>query len=111
MDMWQCNSCGYVWDGEEPPHACPKCEAAEARFVELDGRAAALIEQARFTNSLLMHLSLLLEQVMDLAEDGLDDNFDPRCAKIFQQAGEQAEVLQQAIKAELQSHVKSGKWG
>ena len=34
--MWKCNSCGYVWDGEEPLEACPKCEAGAAKFVELD---------------------------------------------------------------------------
>ena len=109
--MWQCEVCGFVWDDEQPPPVCLKCEASPSRFVELDAKTVDLIERARFTNSLLMHLSLLLEQVMDLAEDGLDDNLDPSCASIFRQAGEQAEVLQQAIKAEMQSHVKKGKWG
>jgi hypothetical protein len=109
--MWQCDACGFVWDGEEPPRVCPNCGTTPSRFVELGAKTADLIERARFTNSLHMHLALLLEQVMDLAEDGLDDNLDPGCARIFRQAGEQAEVLQQAIKAELQSHVRKGKWG
>ena len=52
-----------------------------------------------------------IEQVMDLAEDGVDDNLDSNCTKIFERALEQAEILQQSIKAELQSHVKKGKWG
>ena len=49
--------------------------------------------------------------MMDLAEDGIDDNLDPDCVKVFQRALDQAEILQQSIKAELQSHMKKGKWG
>ena len=48
---------------------------------------------------------------MDVAEDGIDDNLDPDCVKIFAQALEQAEILQQSIKAELQGHMNKGKWG
>jgi hypothetical protein len=109
--MWRCGVCGYVWDGEEPPDKCPKCGAAKERFVELDDKAMELIERSRFTNSLHMQLSLLLEQVMDVAEDGIDDNLDPGCVKIFKRAMEQADVLQQSVKAELQGHMNKGKWG
>ena len=109
--MWQCNSCGYVWDGEEPPDKCPKCGSDKARFVELEDKAMELVERSRFTNSLHMHLYAILEQVAEIAEEGIDDNLDPACVKIFTRALEQAEILQQSIKAELQGHVKKGKWG
>jgi len=58
-----------------------------------------------------MALYSILEQVADIAEDGIDDNLDPACVKIFKQAQEQADILQQSIKAELQGHMKKGKWG
>jgi hypothetical protein len=77
----------------------------------LEDKAKDLIERSRFTNDLHMGLYLLLEQVMDVAEDGVDDNLDPNCVKIFKQALEQAEILQQSIKAELQGHMSKGKWG
>jgi predicted nucleic acid-binding Zn-ribbon protein len=109
--MWQCASCGYVWDGEEPPDKCPKCGAAKEKFAKLEDKAMELVERSRFTNSLHMHLYAVLEQVVDVAEDGIDDNLDPGCVKIFKRALEQAEVLQQSIKAELQGHMKKGKWG
>jgi hypothetical protein len=70
-----------------------------------------VIERAGFANSLLMQLHLLMDQVMDVAEDGIDDNLDSNCAKIFGQAFEQAQDLQQLVKAELHSHVSKGKWG
>jgi predicted nucleic acid-binding Zn-ribbon protein len=109
--MWRCGSCGYVWDGEEAPEHCPKCGAAQEKYVEIEDKAMDLIERSRFTNNLHTHLFVLLEQVMDIAEDGVDDNLDPGCVKIFKQALAQAEILQQSIKAELQGHMNKGKWG
>ncbi len=109
--MHRCGSCGYVWDGEEPPDGCPKCGTVKERFVQLEDQAMELIERSRFTNSLHMQLYLLMEQVMDVAEDGVDDNLDPACVKVFRRAMEQAEILQQSVKAELQGHMNKGKWG
>jgi predicted nucleic acid-binding Zn-ribbon protein len=107
--MWRCSGCGFVWDGEEPPGQCPKCGAK--RFDELEDKAMELIERSRYTNGLHMSLYAILEQVMDVAEDGIDDNLDPNCVKIFRRAMAEAEILQQSIKAELQGHMNKGKWG
>jgi len=109
--MWRCGNCGYVWDGDAPPEVCPKCGAKMEQFVALEETAADLVERSRFTNNLHIQLFATLEQVMEIAEDGIDDNLDANCVKIFQRALEQAEVLQQSIKAELQSHMNKGKWG
>jgi hypothetical protein len=100
-----------VWEGDEAPALCPKCGAPVEKFGELDEKAADLVERSRFTNSLHMQLFAVLEQVMDLAEDGVDDNLDPNCVRIFERALEQAEILQQSIKAEIQGHMNKGKWG
>jgi len=109
--MWKCGVCGNVWDGEEPPDACPKCGSAREKYAELDDKATELVDRSRFTNSLHMTLFSVLEQVMEIAEDGIDDNLDGGCVKIFEQAAAQAELLQQSIKAELQTHMNKGKWG
>jgi hypothetical protein len=109
--MWQCRACGFVWDGEEPPEQCLKCSAKRDKFELLEPKAADAIERARYSNSLHMQIYALLEEIMAIAEEGLDDNLDPGCATIFEQALVQAEFLQQAIKAELQGHMKKGKWG
>ena len=109
--MWQCQACGYVWDGEEPPDKCPKCGAPKERFVQLEDKAMELVERSRYTNSLHMHLYALMEQVADVAEEGIDDNLDPGCVRIFKRALAEAEIIQQSIKAELQGHMKKNKWG
>jgi len=109
--MWRCKSCGYIWQDDEAPDVCPKCGAQHSQFEEIEANAADLIERARYTNSLHMNLYALLEQVMALAEEGIDDNLDPGCVRIFEQVSDQAEILQQSILAELQGHVKKSKWG
>ncbi|HSJ54191.1 MAG TPA: rubredoxin [Anaerolineae bacterium] len=109
--MWRCGACGYVWDGEQPPEACPKCGARMEKFAALDDQTADTVDRSRFSNHLHIQLFAVLEQVIEIAEDGIDDNFDPGCVKIFERAMEQAELLQQSIKAELQGHMTKGKWG
>ncbi len=109
--MWQCGSCNYVWEGKEPPDKCPKCGAAKEKFVELDAKRVGLVERSRYTNGLHLQMFALMEQVVAVAEDGIDDNLDPPCVRIFKRALEHAEFTQQAIKAEIQGHVGKGKWG
>jgi rubredoxin len=109
--MWECAACGYIWEGEEPSGRCPKCNARKERFAKLDDEAMELIERSRYTNSLYFHLYGLLEQVLDLAEEGMDDKLDPQCVRLFTKAADQAEVLIQSMKSELKNHMKKGKWG
>jgi ERCC4-related helicase len=109
--MQECGVCGYISDGEESPDKCPKCGAKKERFGQLEDKAVELVERSRYTNSLHIHLYGMLEQVADIAEEGIDDNLDPACVKIFTKAVDQAEILMQSIKAELEGHRKKGKWG
>jgi len=109
--MWRCSVCGFVWDGEEAPDECPKCGSPKEKFTEIEEKAAELIDRSRFTNSLHMSLFGLLEQVADISEEGIDDNLDPACVKIFTRARDAADILMQSIKAELQGHMNKGKWG
>ncbi len=38
MKKWICPVCGYVWEGEEPPEACPQCKVPGSRFkLQEDG--------------------------------------------------------------------------
>ncbi len=109
--MWRCGNCGLVWDEEEAPEQCPNCSAGKAKYTKLGDKAGELVDRSRFTNSLHVQLSSLLDQLMDLAEDGIDDDLDANCVKIFERALEQADALQRSVNAELQAHVKDGRWG
>jgi len=109
--MWRCGSCGYIHDGEDAPDKCPKCGAPKEKFEKLEGEAAELIDRSRYTNSLHMSLSALALDMVDLAEEGIEDNLDPACVKIFNYAREVGSILHNKIDAELAGHMKKGKWG
>ncbi|MBE7003864.1 MAG: NADH peroxidase, partial [Ruminococcaceae bacterium] len=34
MKKWVCSVCGYVFEGENPPEACPICKAPADKFIE-----------------------------------------------------------------------------
>ena len=34
---WVCQVCGYVYEGNEPPEACPQCKAPASKFTKQEG--------------------------------------------------------------------------
>ena len=36
MTKWVCSVCGYVYEGEQAPEACPVCKAPASKFVKQD---------------------------------------------------------------------------
>ncbi len=110
MPMWKCKVCGFVFEGPEPPEKCPKCGAPKDQFVKLSEEEEKLILRARLTNSLHMEAYTLLQRLLEIAEKGIQDNLDPPCVKIFTEEKEFALTMMQKIKAELEAHMKKGKW-
>ena len=34
MAKWVCNVCGYVYEGDAAPEACPVCKAPASKFTK-----------------------------------------------------------------------------
>lgn len=111
MKLWKCSVCGFVFEGEEAPDKCPKCGAPKEKFAQLDDTAAGLVTRSRKTNAIHMKLYKVLEKASMFAEQGIEDNLDPPCIAIFNKTKSETHLLKQMIKAELESHMKKGKWG
>ena len=111
MQMWRCMVCKFVWEGEEPPEKCPRCEAPRGKFEEIPGDKVKLIERSRLTNSLHVDLHSLLSRIIKVCEKGIEDSLDPGCIKIFKESKEFAEEMMRKIKAEIEVHIAKGKWG
>ena len=107
---FKCSVCGNVLDNEAP-EVCPRCGAKKEMYKALSDDAAKLIDKARYTNNLHMELESRLTAVALVAENGIKDNLDPTCVKIFNYAKEQATIIRQMIKAEIVVHIEKGKWG
>ena len=109
--MWKCTVCQLILDVEEAPDKCPRCGAPKEKFTELTGDPEELVKKSRETNSLLMELCEIMEQVESMSEEGIEINLDPNCLALFKKAKEQSNVLKQSAKAEIEVHVGKGKWG
>lgn len=109
--MWKCSVCNYLHEGEGAPEKCPKCGAPQEKFNQLEADKAKLVERSRFSNGLLMDLIGLLEGIEEMSEQGIEDNLDPGCVKLYTEVKEFAAFARQSAKAEIENHMGKGKWG
>ena len=107
---WKC-PCGYIHDGEEAIAFCPKCGTPAAKFVLLDETAANLVERSRHTNALHCRMVNLARKMEAVCKDGIEDNLDPACVKVFQRSLEQSYEIMKLSMTEMQGHIAKGKWG
>ena len=109
--MWKCGVCGYVFDGDQAPEKCPKCGAPREQFTDLAGEKAELVDRSRYTNQLLAAVMGFGEELMIIGADGIEDNLDPTCVKLFQYVEKAGLEMMQMAKAEIEAHISRGKWG
>ena len=108
--LFKCTVCGYISEGEVAPEKCPKCSLGADKFVELDRKATEKIYRSDKTNAIHMEIITLAEKIIALAEEGIEDNLDPKCLVGFNQAKNEAWTIKQRSKAELAGHMNLGKW-
>ncbi len=108
--LWRCSVCGYIHEGEEAPDVCPKCGAPKDKFVELSTEEADKIYQSDRTNDIHMELVTLASRISVLAKEGIDLNLDPPCVGVFKNALKESWIIKQRSKAEIEGHMKKGKW-
>lgn len=109
--MWKCGNCGYVYDGNSPPMKCPKCGAPKEQFKEIEEGAAKLIEKSRLTNEMHIAISGVYKKVQKWANVIKEENLDGPCVALADRVLKDTHETIQAIKAELETHMKKGKWG
>jgi len=107
---WRCTGCGYIHDGDAAPEVCPKCGAPASAFEQLDEAAANLIERSRRTNMLHGQLVAACRDIEGVCKAGLEDALDPGCVDVFEKALQSAYVVMKMSMAEMQIHMKKGKW-
>lgn len=108
--LFKCSVCSLVYEGENAPDKCPKCGQSKEQFVELSSEAAALVYKSERTNDIHMEIIALTDKIVKLAKEGNDLNLDPNCVLSFTKAIGEAYAMKQNAKAELENHMKKGKW-
>ncbi len=108
--LFKCGACGFVFEGTEAPEFCPKCGAPKNQFSELSAEDAAKIYNSDRTNDIHMELIALMGKVVALCEEGIRIDLDPPCVQAFEKAKNEAWIIKQRSKAEIQGHMGKGKW-
>ena len=72
MKKFVCQICGYVYEGEAAPEACPQCKAPASKFSELSGERAWAAEHI---------VGIAADAPEDIKED-LRANFMGECTEV-----------------------------
>lgn len=110
MKLFKCEVCGYVYEAEEALEACPKCGAPKDKHVALTEEESAKIYNSDETNDIHMELINMAAAMIELSERGIEIDLDPTCVSIFEKTILAAWEIKGMAKAELQGHMKKGKW-
>lgn len=108
--MFKCSQCSYVHWLEEIPAHCPKC-MAQGTFTSLPVKEKEQIEKSLYGNELLIEMADTLNKVIDIANDGIKEHADEACADMYSRIYKASIEMVQMIKAELETHIKNGRWG
>src|SRR5690606_7788439 len=108
--LWKCSACGFVYEGEDAPEKCPKCEAPKEKFSRLSEEDAKKIYVSDRTNDIHMEIVTLAMRIEVLAKEGIELNLDPPCVQLFNKAKDEAWIIKQRSKAEIEAHLGKGKW-
>ncbi|WP_297436795.1 rubredoxin-like domain-containing protein [uncultured Clostridium sp.] len=109
-NLFKCTVCGYIHEGENAPEKCPKCGLGTEKFNKLDAEVVEKIYRADKTNSIHAEMIALADRMIKLSQEGIEDNLDPACFNLFTKAKDEAWVIKQRSKAEIEGHSNKSKW-
>lgn len=72
MKKFICQVCGYVYEGEKAPEACPQCKAPASKFVEQSGEMSWAAE----------HVVGVAQGVSEDIIEDLRANFNGECTEV-----------------------------
>jgi hypothetical protein len=108
--LFKCSVCSYVHEGDHAPEHCPKCGVGPEKFEKLSDEAVEKVYSSDRTNDIHMEIISLCDHLIELSTEGAEIDLDPACKKLFENAIQEAWVIKQRCKAELENHMKKGKW-
>ncbi|MBR6207767.1 MAG: NADH peroxidase [Oscillospiraceae bacterium] len=80
MKKWVCSVCGYVYEGDAAPAACPVCKAPASKFVEQKGEFTWAAEHVVGVGKSFG--ADVPEEVRNEIIEGLRSNFQGECSEV-----------------------------
>ena len=72
MKKWVCSVCGYVFEGENPPEACPICKAPASKFIKQESEKVWAAE----------HVVGVASDAPEEIKNGLREMFNGECSEV-----------------------------
>ena len=72
MAKWVCSVCGYVYEGENPPEACPQCKVPASKFKKQEEEMTWAAE----------HVVGVAKGTPEEIIEGLRANFNGECSEV-----------------------------
>ena len=83
MKKWVCSVCGYVFEGENPPEACPICKAPASKFSEKkEGEALAAVHEFGVYAKTVKNNPDIDEETKKYIFEQLKSNFTGECSEV-----------------------------
>ncbi len=73
MNKFVCTICGYIYEGEAAPEACPQCKAPASKFEKLDTTALTWADEHRVG---------IADGAPQDVIDALKENFNGECSEV-----------------------------
>lgn len=108
--LFKCTVCSFVYEGENAPDKCPKCGQSHEKFVELSAEEVGKVYASERTNDIHMEIITLTDKIVKLSKEGIAIDLDPACVAGFTAAKNESYIIKQRSKAEIENHLKKGKW-
>ena len=108
--LWKCSVCLLTVEGDDAPDICPKCGSPKEKFSKLSDEDANKVYMSDRTNDIHMEIASLASRIIALAKEGIEINLDPPCVNLFTKAKDEAWIIKQRSKAEIEGHISRKKW-
>lgn len=108
--LFKCSVCNYIYEGDDAPDVCPKCGQPKGKYSALNEEVTKKVYDSDRTNDIHMELINLSMKIVELAKEGIEIDLDPPCVLLFEQAIDQAWLIKQRCKAEIEGHISRSKW-
>ena len=83
MKKWVCSVCGYVYEGANPPEACPVCKAPASKFSEkVEGAALAAEHKFGIYAATVANNPDVSEEDKKFILEQLKSNFTGECSEV-----------------------------
>lgn len=108
--LWKCSICSLIIKSDKPPEVCTKCGQKAEEYAQLSDVETGKLYSSDRTNDIHAEIISLASRIVALSCEGIEIDLDPSCVTTLTSAKNEAWLIKQRSKAELEDHIRNAKW-